>query len=122
MKADAARLRAYLAALLPDARRALRRLRDTIRAAAPDATEGFAYGIPAFRLDGRPFLYYAAWKNHLGLYPLTAGMRRGHAAALKKYDVAKGTIRFPLSEPLPMALVRQLVRARAAEVRMKRKS
>jgi uncharacterized protein YdhG (YjbR/CyaY superfamily) len=115
------RVQEYFAKLAPNTRRELRRLRTIIREAVPDAVEHFSYGIPGFRLDGKPLVWYAGWKEHTSLYPITAALRKANAKALDGYAQSKGTVRFPLDEPLPATLVRRLVKGRVAEVRARGK-
>lgn len=110
-------VRTYLAAQPPETRRALRMLRETIRGSARDAVESFSYGIPGFKLDGKPLVWYAGFKEHTSLYPMGDAIRRAHAAALKGYKTSTGTIRFPLTRQPSSALVRKLVKARIGEVR-----
>lgn len=118
MKSQGAKgVTAYLASVPADARAALQKLRTAIRAAAPGAEEGFSYGLPGFKLDGRSLVCYAAPSHHCSFYPMSAAVIRAHAKDLKKYDISKGTIRFPARKPLPSTLVRKLVRARVEEVR-----
>ena len=111
------RVRAYFAALPAPARRQLNVMRSAIRAATPGAQEGFGYGIPMFRLGGKGLVWYAAWTHHVSIYPAKASFKRANAAALKGYELSKGTIRFPLTERLPLTLIKRLVRSRVTDLK-----
>ena len=106
----------YLEALNDDQRLALERLRKAIRAAAPRAEECLSYGLPAFRLDGKPLVAFGAAAKHCAFYPMSAATVADHADELAGFGTSKGTIRFQPGMPLPVALIRKLVRARIAEI------
>ncbi len=114
MPQESKTIQVFLAALRPEQRAALDRLRKIIRAAAPGAEECISYGIPAFRLHGKFLVGVGAAATHCSFYPGAALTSFGEE--LKGYDTSKGTIRFQPDEPLPSALVRKLVKARIAKV------
>ena len=97
----------------PDKRTALEALRKSIKAAAPKAEECISYQVPAFRLNGKLLVAYAAAAKHCAFYP--GSVVHAMKDELKDYDTSKGTIRFPANKPLPPALVRKLIRLRIAK-------
>ena len=105
----------YLSAVSDDKRAALEKLRKMIQDAAPKAEEGITYGIAAFRLDGKWLVGFGASANHCSFYPMSSRTVAANAADLEAYDTSKGAIRFQANKPLPVALVRKLVKARIAE-------
>ncbi len=105
----------YLAALSADKRAALEKLRKIIGAAAPKAEECISYGLAAFRLDGKPLVAFGATANHCAFFPMSSSTVAAHKDELEDFETSKGTIRFQADKPLPVALVRKLVRARIAE-------
>ncbi len=105
----------YLARVSEDKRAALEKLRGMIRTLVPKAEECLSYGLPAFRLNGRPLIALGAAEHHCALYPMSSAMVKMHQKELKPYETSKGTIRFQPDKPLPAALVRKLVKARVAE-------
>jgi len=103
----------YLAGVPKEARATLEKLRKTIKAAAPMASESISYQMPMYKHHGM-VIGFAAFKDHCSLFPGAAVMD-AHKEELKRYDTSKGTIRFPANKPLPAALVKKLVKARIAE-------
>jgi uncharacterized protein YdhG (YjbR/CyaY superfamily) len=101
----------YLAELPDEHCKALAKIRETIKAAAPQAVESISYGIPTFKYKGRPLIYLGAAKKHCALYGPLGSVLEAYEAELKPYDMSKGTIRFPPDKPMPASLIRKLVKA-----------
>ncbi|MBZ5516699.1 MAG: DUF1801 domain-containing protein [Acidobacteriia bacterium] len=101
---------AYIAAAPEGVRSKLEELRATIRKTAPEAEERISYGMPYYGYMGR-LAYFAAFKKHIGLY-VPSPVIEEHKSELKDYETAKATVRFPMDKPLPVALIRKLVKAR----------
>ena len=104
----------YLAHANPDQRAALEKLRKTILTVAPKAHECISYGIPAFRLNGHLLVGFGAWANHCSFYPMSSVTLKKFRNELRNFQTSKGTIRFYPRKPLPVALVKKLVKARIA--------
>jgi uncharacterized protein YdhG (YjbR/CyaY superfamily) len=94
----------------------LLRVRAAIRTAVPKAEEVISYKMPTYKLHGQPVLYFAGWKQHYSLYPVTERVVAVCNGELAKYKINKATIRFPLTEPVPVKLVERIARFRAKEV------
>jgi uncharacterized protein YdhG (YjbR/CyaY superfamily) len=107
---------AYLARLSADKRATLEKVRQAIRAAAPNAVEGMSYGMPTFFVGKRPVAGYGARAQHCSYFPMSGAVTAQLAEDLKKYEVSKGGFRFPIGKPPSAALVRKLVKARMAEI------
>ena len=93
----------------------LRRVRGTIRKAVPNAEEVISYQIPAYKMQGAAVIYFAGWKEHYSLYPASDRMVKAFKNELAPYKVSKGTIRFPLTEPVPVKLIEGVAKFRAKE-------
>jgi uncharacterized protein YdhG (YjbR/CyaY superfamily) len=107
----------YLAKLPADQQQLLGALRHRVAELVPEAVETISYGMPAFRIGGRFFLSYAAWKKHCSIYPIDDGMLERHADAIRGHGRTKGALHFTTEQPLPDALLQDLVRQRVSEAR-----
>jgi uncharacterized protein YdhG (YjbR/CyaY superfamily) len=112
----------YIASRPETVQTVLGRVRDTIRKAVPEAEEVISYQIPAYKLHGNAVLYFAGWKQHYSLYPATERLASEFQDELASYQVHKGTIRFPLSEPVPVKLIGRIAKFRAKEVAGRQKA
>ena len=106
----------YIAQLAPDQAAALSALRRTVAAAAPDAVEAVSYSMPAFKLGKRVLVYYAAFTDHLSVFPASGSVMDKLGAELQTYFTGKGTLQFTPQKPLPDGLVRQIIAIRRAEI------
>jgi uncharacterized protein YdhG (YjbR/CyaY superfamily) len=114
-RADFRSVSEYIASHPRQVRAVLRRVRGAIRRAVPGAEETIRYGIPAFNLHGRHVVYFAGWKEHYSLYPAGARLVAAFGDELAPYRAGRGTIRFPLSEPVPVRLIERVTRFLAKE-------
>jgi uncharacterized protein YdhG (YjbR/CyaY superfamily) len=105
----------YISAQPETAQVVLQLVRSTLRKALPGSKEVITYKIPAYKLHGGIVLYFAGWKHHYSLYPAGERMIAAFKAQLATYKVSKGTIRFPLSEPVPVKLIERIAKFRAKE-------
>ena len=105
----------YIKASPTDVQGILQSLRLTIRKAAPEAVETISYQMPTFKLNGKGLVYFAAFKNHIGFYPIPSGIE-AFKKELSPYKQGKGSVQFPIDKPIPSALVRRIVRFRAKEI------
>lgn len=103
----------YIATYPKEVRKLLEELRSAIRKASPEAEEKISYQMPAFALKGI-LVYFAAFKNHIGFYPTSSGIKR-FKAELEEYKSGKGSVQFPIDKPLPLSLITKIVRFRAEE-------
>lgn len=109
----------YISGFPDEIRVLLEEVRKTIRDAAPEATETISYQMPTFRLNGN-LVHFAAFKNHIGLYPAPTGIEE-FGKELSVYKSGKGSVQFPLTDPLPLDLIARIVRFRVGENLKKRK-
>jgi uncharacterized protein YdhG (YjbR/CyaY superfamily) len=105
---------AYIAGFPPKIQERLQRLRQVISEAAPDAEEAIRYQMPTFRLAGKNLVHFAAFQHHIGFYPIPSGIK-AFKKELSPYTQGKGSVQFPLDEPLPYELVKKIVRYRVKE-------
>jgi uncharacterized protein YdhG (YjbR/CyaY superfamily) len=112
----------YISAQPETAQVVLQLVRSTLRKALPGVEEVISYKIPAFRMHGGIVLYFAGWKQHYSLYPAGERMITAFRNQLASYKVSKGTIRFPLSEPVPVKLIERIAKFRAKEALRQEKS
>jgi uncharacterized protein YdhG (YjbR/CyaY superfamily) len=112
----------YIAAQPEAVQAMLGLVRRAIRKAMPGADELISYRIPTYKLDGRAVLYFAGWKQHYSLYPASVPLVAAFKEELASYKVDKGTIRFPLSQPVPVKLIERIAKFRAQEAAIRAKA
>lgn len=105
----------YIAKFPQDVQQVLEKIRQVIHETAPEASEGISYQMPAFKLNGKNLVYFAAWKNHIGFYATPSG-NEAFKKELSAYKGAKGSVQFPFNEPMPYDLIKKIVKFRIQEV------
>ena len=106
----------YIAGFPPETQRVLQEVRSTIRDSAPEASETISYAIPTFDLNGRHLVHFAGFDRHVGFYPTPQGVEE-FAEPLSRFHQGRGSVQFPLAEPMPLDLIRRIVEFRVANSR-----
>ena len=104
----------YIATFPEKVQKILKKVRATIREGAPDAEESISYGMPTYKHNRRPLVYFAAWKSHIGFYATPAG-NEAFKEELSVYQGAKGSVKFPLDKPIPYELIKKIVQFKLKE-------
>jgi uncharacterized protein YdhG (YjbR/CyaY superfamily) len=107
----------YIKTFPEDIQIILEKIRQTIRKAAPEAVEAISYGIPTFKVNGKYLVYFAAWKYHIGFYPIPSAAN-AFKRELSAYKQGKGSVQFPLDKPIPYDLIKKIVIFRVKEVKL----
>jgi uncharacterized protein YdhG (YjbR/CyaY superfamily) len=105
----------YIATFPEDVQKTLQEIRTVIKDAAPGAEEAISYDMPTFNLNGTYLIYFAGWKKHISLYPVTGKIAEALAAELAGYKGTKGSVHFPLNKPMPLDLIRKITELRITE-------
>ncbi len=108
----------YIATFPKEMQDILKLVRAVIKEEVPEATEAMSYGMPTFKLHGKNIVHFAGWKSHIGFYPTPSGTE-AFQKEIAGYKAAKGSIQFPLSEPMPVELIRKIVAFRVKQVNEK---
>lgn len=104
----------YIEAFPPNVQNILEKMRETIKKAAPEATEAISYQMPAFKLNGKNLVFFAAFKKHIGFYSIPTGIEAFNEE-LSQYKQGKGSVQFPIDKPIPYDLVEKIVKYRIKE-------
>lgn len=105
----------YIASFPTATQKLLEQMRAAIQKAAPDAVEAISYAIPTFKLNGKNLVHFAGFEKHIGFYATPTG-HEAFAEDLSKYKQGKGSVQFPINEPLPLSLVERIVKYRVQEM------
>src|SRR5436853_7430815 len=109
----------YIKNFPKDVQRILEKMRDTVKKAVPGVVEGISYQMPTFKLNGKALVYFAAFKSHIGFYPIPSGVE-AFKKELSPYKKGKGSVQFPMDQPMPYDLVKRIVRFRAKQLLKKK--
>ncbi len=104
----------YIKSFPKDVQQSLKQIREIIQKTAPDAVESIGYGMPAYKINGKPLVYFAAYEKHIGFYPTPSGTAK-FKKELSQYKSGKGSAQFPIGEPIPFGLVEKIVAFRVKE-------